>query len=215
MLKLDNIKGVMFDLDGTLVNSMWVWSKLMTDFMGKRGIEPPDYVLNEVSHMSLRQSSVYMKDIFNFPESPEEIRQIWHDMVYEAYATKVELKDGVKEFLEKLKGGGKKLAIVSSCQQELCEACLKNNDIFDLFDVFTYADDVGVGKKRPDIYIECMKRLDCGVEEVILFEDILVGMRTAQKIGIKVVAVEDESANLDRETIKKEADIYIRDFVDL
>lgn len=205
-------KAALFDLDGTLADSMWVWDRLLIDFLERQGLETPPHILNEVSHMSLTQSSAYIQKEFQLSMTPEEIRKEWTDMVYEAYSKKITLKAGAADYLRDLKEQGVRLAIVTSCDQTLCEVCLKNNGVYSLFDVFTYADQVGKGKSSPDIYLECLRRLNVPAAEAVLFEDILTALRTAKKIGMKVVAVEDERAKADRKQIQYESDYYIRDF---
>lgn len=208
-------KAALFDLDGTLVDSMWIWDRLLIDFLASHGLETPQYVLNEVVHMSLTQSSAYIQKLFGLPMTPEEIRQEWTDMVYEAYAQKIRLKPGAEEYLRHLKERGIAMGIVTSCDRTLCEICLKHNGVYDLFDVFTFADDVGKGKNSPDIYLECLRRLGCTADQAVLFEDILTALRTAKKIGMQVVVVEESSAAPDRELLQKEADQYIQNFYEL
>lgn len=205
-------RAALFDLDGTLVDSMWVWDRLLIDFLDRHGFETPPHVLNQVAYMSLTQSSAYVRKEFGLSVTPEEIRQEWTDMVYEAYSQKIGLKPGAEEYLHELKEQGVRLGVATSCDRALCEACLKNNGIYDMFDVYTYADEVGKGKSSPDIYLECLRRLDCPAEDSVLFEDILTALRTAKAIGMKVVIVEDASAEPDRAALKAEADLYIRDF---
>lgn len=208
------MKAALFDLDGTLIDSMWVWAKLMDDFLEKHQIPVVPEVMEKVNHMSLTQSAPYVKQVYQLPMTAEEIYQEWTDMVYQSYAEKVQLKNGAKAYLKKLKQDGVKLGIVTACDPALCLACLNHHGLENFFDTITYVDDVGKGKTEPDIYLECLRRLDCKVEDAVLFEDILTGIRTAKKIGLKTVAVEEESVT-EKELLKQEADLYIRDFSEL
>ncbi len=208
-------KAAIFDLDGTLIDSMWVWENLLIDFLNERGFKAPSHLLNDVTHMSIVQSSAYVQKYFNLPMTPDEVLKQWRSMVYVSYSEKIKLKPGAKEYLKMLKRQGVKLGIATSCDHTLCEVCMEKNDILDLFDTITYADEVGKGKANPDVYLECLKRLDCSPEDTVLFEDILVALRTGKAMGMRVVAVEDESAMPDRDLLKKEADLYIRDFNEL
>lgn len=208
-------KAAIFDMDGTLVDSMWIWRNLLSDFLKELNIEAPEHMLNEVTHMSIKQSSAYVQEYFNLPMTAEEVRLEWKRMVYKAYSESIKLKPGADEYLRSLKSKGIKIAIATSCDPTLCETCLEKNNIAELFDVITYADEVGKGKNFPDIYVECLKRLGCGAEEAVLFEDILVAIRTGKKLGMKTVAVQDDSAEPDWDEMRKEADLYIKDFTEI
>lgn len=208
------MKAALFDLDGTLVDSMWVWDRLMVDFLTKYQLPEIPEVMEKVTHMSLVQSAPYVKQAYGLSMTPEEILAEWMDMVYHAYAEEIRLKPGAKEYLESLKNQGIHIGLVTACAPELCTACLKNNEIETLFDTITYVDDVGRGKDFPDIYIECLRRLNAEPKDAVLFEDILTGLRTAKKIGLHVVAVEENNEE-DAEILKQEADLYIKDFYEI
>lgn len=212
---LTNKTSSMFDLDGTLIDSMWVWDRLLIDFLKGYNYEASDEVLSRVAHMTLLQSSAYVKQVYDLPVSAGEIRRCWNDMVYDGYAHKIKPKNGAPEYLEKLKRDGKKVAVATACSKELAKVCLKNNDMYDLIDVFTYADEVGTGKRAPDVYIECLRRLGSVAAESVLFEDILVALNTAKRIGLSVVIVEDGSAEKDRDKLMELSDKYIIDFTEL
>ena len=208
-------KAAIFDMDGTLVDSMWIWRNLLSDFLKELKIEAPEHILNEVTHMSIKQSSAYVQEYFNLPMTAEEVRLEWKRMVYKAYSESIELKPGAEEYLRMLKNRGIKLAIATSCDSNLCETSLKKNNIAELFDVITYADEVGKGKNFPDIYVECLKRLGCEAEDAVLFEDILVAIKTGKKLGMKTVAVQDDSAEPDWVEMREEADMFIKDFTEI
>ena len=208
------IKAALFDLDGTLVDSMWVWDRLLIDFLTKYNIDMPDGILSEVAHMSMVQSSVYVQKELGLPMSPEEIRLEWTGMINDAYSHKIKTKPGAEAYLRKLKAENIYLGITTACDPVLCTACLKHNNIYNLFDTITYVDDVGKGKNFPDIFIECLRRLDCRPEEAVLFDDILSAIKTAKSIGMLTVAVEDGNDEAVKELIVKESDFYIRDFLE-
>ena len=100
---MNNIKAAIFDLDGTLGDSMGVWSKIDIDFLGKRNIPLPANLKDDITHLSFQQVAEYFKDRFKLTESTEDIMNEWHEMAYHEYSKNVKLKAGAKEYLEKLK----------------------------------------------------------------------------------------------------------------
>lgn len=213
---MNNIKAVIFDFDGTLTDSMWVWDRLLPDFLAKHNLVATDEMYRRVAFMTLVQSSEYICSEFKtLDKTPEEVRTEWNDMVYHSYAEKVCLKSGAYEFLHRLKEKGTKTAIATACAPELLEACLKSNGIDDMFDLIVYADEVGAGKENPKIFIECLRRLGCNASEAVLFEDILAALNSAKEIGLKTIIIEDSASADDKNELMKRADRYILDFTEL
>ncbi len=215
IFKINQKQNFIFDLDGTLADSMWVWDNLLIDFLAEYGYTASDELLDEVAYMSMEQSSARVCELFDLPMSPEGIINRWTDMIYDSYAHKIRLKSGAAEYLEYLKENGKSLALATASSRELAEACLKNNGVLEFFDVLTYADEVGEGKSSPKIYRETLRRLNASAADSVLFEDILVGLKTASGIGLDVVIVEDKAAREDKAQLMEQAYLYIKDFYGL
>lgn len=182
-------KAALFDFDGTLVDSMWVWDKLFEEYLNRHGYGNDSKLLEKISQMSLEESAAYAKEQLCLSETTEEIREEWRKIIYDRYVHQVSLKAGAKAYLERLKKDGIRLGLVTASDPVLCELCLKNNGIADMFDAITYVDEVGENKESPAVYLECLHRLACLPEESMLFEDILVGVQTGKRIGLYVTAV--------------------------
>lgn len=212
---LKNIQAVIFDLDGTLVDSMWIWEQIDIDYLKGLGYEMPDNLRNEICHLSFEQTAHYFKNKFNISNTIEEIMDVWHNMAYNHYANNVNLKPGAREFISTLKRGGIKIALATSNSIPLLEVCLKNNGIYDLFDVITTTDEVSRGKNYPDIYLLTAKKLGISPENCMVFEDILPAVQGATAAGMKVVAVYDESSVKDKEQVKLLASHYIETYLDI
>lgn len=208
-------KAAIFDLDGTLLDSMWVWDRLLIDYLAEYGYEVYPEILSEVTYMTVQQSSKYIKEQYHLSMESEQIIQQWRDMVLEYYQSKIPMKRGAKEYLKRLHKSGVKLAVATSCMKELCETALKTHEIYDWFDVIVYSDEVGRSKEYPDIYMECAKRMGVEISDCMLFEDILTAVRTAHGIGLQVTVVEDEFSGAEQEALRLEADCYVRDFTGL
>lgn len=217
MLKktIENAKAVIFDMDGTLIDSMWIWRDIDVTFMEQRGLVFPPGFQKEFEGMNYRETAEYFKKKFDFPESPEQLMDIWSDMAFERYCTKVPLKKKAGEFLQKLKKEGKKLAIATSNDRRLCEACLKALNVLELFDVILASGDVEKGKPNPEIYLTAADKLKVLPKDCVAFEDIVNGIKAAKAAGMKVVAVDDLYSEYDRENKKNTADWFIYDYGEL
>lgn len=213
---LNNIKGVIFDLDGTLVDSMGVWAKIDVDYLNNLGHEVPNNLKEEITHLGFKEVAKYFKKRFNIADSEEEIMKTWHDMAYIEYKENIKLKPGAREFLEQLKESNIKIGLATSNSYPLLEVSLKSNDIFDLFDSITITGEVSRGKNFPDVYLLAAERLGLSPNECAVFEDILPAVKGALSAGMKVFAVEDHTVSDEERTeIKKYAHEYIESFNDL
>lgn len=209
---LTNIKAAIFDLDGTLINSMSLWDQIDIDYLTSKNIPLPDDLNDEISHLSFNQVAVYFKERFKLEDSLDDIKNTWNTMAYDHYSSDITLKDGVVEFLDFLKKSNIKIGLATSNSTELLEASLKFNKIYDYFDAITITDEVSIGKHEPDVYLLAAKKLNVKPEECIVFEDILPAVKGAKKAGMKVIAVEDECSVLDKDDIIKNSDGFINDF---
>jgi HAD superfamily hydrolase (TIGR01509 family) len=208
------MKGYIFDLDGTLLDSMGVWDQIDIDFLAKRNIAvPPDY-LNTVLSMTFRDIAAYTIKRFALPDSVESLMSEWNDMAAYAYGHTVQLKPYAKEYLLKLRERGVKLAIATSLSLELCDPVLRNNGIDHLFHAICRTDEVGHGKTSPAVFLLAAEKLGLPPEECLVFEDILAAVKSAKSAGMRICAVHDKTSEHDWEAMKKIADYAIVDFHD-
>ncbi len=212
---LNDINGAIFDLDGTLVDSMWVWTQIDVDYLKMKGYSMPDDLRSEIVHLSFAQTAVYFKEKFNLDDSIEKITQDWHDMAFDHYSNNVKLKLGVKDFLNMLKALKIKIALATSNSIPLLEACLKNNGIYHYFDSITTTDEVSTGKDCPDVYLLAANKLGIHPKDCLVFEDILPAVQGAKAANMKVIAVEDTECLDSKEDLLKYADKYIHSFEEL
>lgn len=120
IIMLQNIEAVIFDLDGSLVDSMWIWRQIDIAYLGSFGISLPDNLQKEIEGMSFTETAEYFKERFQLPCSIEEIKQTWNDMSYEKYTKEVPLKAGVREFLAYCRAHDIILAIATSNSRKAC-----------------------------------------------------------------------------------------------
>ena len=205
-------QGAIFDLDGTILDSMGVWRQIDVEFLGRRGISvPPDY-LEAITPLGFDRAAEYTIRRFSLPESREEIVREWYLMAENAYRYQVELKEGAGEWLNRLKSLNIPLAVATSSDEALFVPALKRTGIYDCFDAFVTVKEVARGKGFPDIYEKAAGRIGCVPEQCVVFEDILQGIRGAKMGGFCAVAVYDEDSAHEEQAMRDAADYFIYSF---
>lgn len=208
-------KAAIFDLDGTLVDSMWMWKAIDIEFLGRFGYGCPDDLQRAIEGMSFSETAVYFKERFSLPMELDEIKDIWVKMSIDKYRYEVPLKPGAEAFLKELRGRGFKLGIATSNGRDMVDAVLGSLKVEPYFDVVTTACEVAAGKPAPDIYLKVSESLNVNPRQCLVFEDIPAGILAGKRAGMTVCAVEDEfSLDLTREK-QSMADYYIKDYEEL
>ncbi len=215
MISLKSIQGAIFDLDGTLIDSMAIWEKIDYDFLSKRNLKVPSDLKNKIETLTFEEGANFFKKNFKLKESPEEILKEWHNMVVKEYSHNIKLKNNAKDLLIKLKIKGVKLAVATSNTPELTKLVLEKNKILDLFDSITTISEVNRNKTFPDIYILCAKKLNLPPEKCAVFEDILPAIKSAKAAKMKTIGIYDDSSKDQENKIKEIADYYIYDYKEL
>lgn len=212
---LQEIKAVLFDLDGTLVDSMWMWKDIDIEYLGMRGHKLPGELQKDIEGMSLTETAVYFKNRFHLEDSLEQIKAEWMDMARDKYCHQVPLKPGAREFLRLLKEKGIRTGIASSNGVELVHAVLKAQNADGYLDAVHTCCEVEHGKPSPDIYLLVAKDLGVKPEECLVFEDIPMGLLAGVRAGMKTCGVEDAFSLDQREEKRRLADYYIQDYYDV
>jgi len=208
-------KAVIFDFDGTIANSRYVWQKVDVDFFAKRGMEiPMDYV-EAISVMSFYNGAVYTKEKYNIKESVEEIMNEWNSQALREYKENVVLKPFVKEYLRELKDRGYKIGLATAALHDYYIPVLEREGVLDCFDVFTDTRDDARDKNFPDIYLLCAEKLGSNSANSIVFEDVLKGVKSSVSAGFNTTAVYDNQPENQWEIIKNTANRHIMDFSEL
>ncbi|RDY32753.1 HAD family hydrolase [Lachnotalea glycerini] len=212
---LNNIKAVLFDLDGTLIDSMSVWKSIDIEFLADYGLELPNDLQSSIEGMSFTETAFYFKERFHFKESIEEIKSIWNKMAYEEYTTTVQLKDGVVSFLQYLKENNIKTGISTSNSIELVKGVLNAKRISHFFDTVLTACEVNAGKPSPDIYLKTAERLNVKPTECLVFEDIPMGILAGKNANMKVCTIYDDFSKNQDSKKRELADYYINTFYEV
>ena len=212
---LEKKKAVIFDLDGTLVDSMWMWKKIDIEYLAGFGYSCPDDLQRKIEGMSFSETAVYFKNRFHLPDSLEEIKNAWIRMSIEKYRKEVPLKKGAREFLEYLKSRHIKAGIATSNGRMMVDAVLESLHIQNYFQAVSTACEVAAGKPAPDIYLKVAGLLGAAPADCAVFEDIPAGIMAGKNAGMTVYAVEDEFSRHLREEKERLADYFIEDFFEL
>lgn len=212
---LKNIEGAVFDLDGTLLDSSWVWEKVDEKFLGNRGFQVPDDYVDEISPLGAERVAVYTIERFGLNEDKDDIVREWIEMAKKEYATEVVCKPYAKEFLEELHKLNIKMAVATSSDRELFMKTLEREGILKYFQKIVTVDEVERGKGYPDIYEEAARRIKVNPHKCLVFEDILAGVTGASLGEFNVVAVFDEKSKHNWEKIKSISKYSINDYKEL
>lgn len=210
-----DFKGAIFDLDGTLIDSIGVWEKIDKEFLKKRNISITSDYIQKINSMGFKEAAQYTIKRFNLKDSKEELIKEWNKMAIYEYSNNIEIKPNVKEYLKKLKKSNIKIGLATSSPRILYEPVLKRNNIYEYFDILTSLEDVEKDKNYPDIYLLVAKKLKLDPQDCVGFEDILVSINTLKKANFKVIGVYDKYSNSQIEEIKKISDKFIYDFKEL
>ena len=205
------IKGAIFDFDGTLLDSMFIWDTFGEDYLRTLGKEPKENLTETFKTFTLEQAAEYYREHYGVTLSVEEIVDGVNDMVAEIYRTKVTLKDGVRAFLEGLRAQDVKMCVATVTDRAIVEDVLNRLGIRDFFVEILTCAEVGCNKETPHIYLAALEVLGTKKDETVVFEDALHALITAKKDGFKVAAVYDKH-ELRQTEMKANGDYYITDY---
>ncbi|MDD3632818.1 MAG: HAD family phosphatase [Candidatus Syntrophosphaera sp.] len=209
-------QAIIFDMDGTLIDSMHIWREVDRKFLHKRGLSVPQDLFHHLPQgNSFIQTAQYFKDRFGLPESTEVIMQEWNDMVSWHYENEVTLKPGAKEVLDKLYQRKVPLGLGTSNSYALAQKVLSSNRIWDYFSAVVTGDMQIQGKPYPDIYLECARLLNVSPVSCLVIEDTLSGIQAAKAANMKVIAIYDEDSLEFHPQIQALADIFVYNYKEL
>ncbi len=209
---LQDKEAFLFDLDGTLVDSMWIWHRIDVEYLGRFGLKLPEDLHSSIEGMSFTETARYFKERFSIPDSLEQMKADWNRMAWDKYLQEVPLKPGVREFLAYHRARGIRMAVASSNSRELVEAVIEVHGLTETFGAIVTGCDVAHGKPSPDIYLEAAARLGAAPAKCLVFEDIVPGIQAGRNAGMAVIAVEDAYSQYQEKEKRNLADLYITDY---
>lgn len=203
------ISGVIFDMDGTILDSMKIWDTVASDYLLSLGKTPREGLRETLWPMSLMQAAEYMRESYDISFSPEEIVEGIDSIIEDFYENTAPAKHGALELLEMLNLKGVKMVLATATNRKLVEGALRRTGMLKYFIEILTCGEVGFSKKEPEIFLKAHERLNTPKEETYVFEDALFAIQTAKNAGFKVVAVSDESSKHCAGEIRALADIYV------
>jgi len=206
---LKDIKAIIFDLDGTLVDSMWIWKQVDIDYLAKHGYALPDDLQKDIEGKSFTETAQYFKERFNIADSIDQIKAEWNEMALDLYTNKIKLKPYVWELLEMFKSMGLKMAIGTSNSPELAGAVVRARGIDGFIEIIRTSCQVAKGKPAPDVFLKVAEDLNVAPEHCLVFEDTHAGVLAGKSAGMKVIAIYDDLSAEFRSEIEADADQYL------
>lgn len=204
-----DIDAVIFDLDGTLLDSLWAWENSGVNFLRTQGINPPEGFNDQLAQLSLMDGAKLVKEKYNLPQSPEEILRLTLAPIRERYFHTIMPKPGVPALLHRLKEQGVKMCVATASDKELTVAALKRTGLLPYFDFILTCDEVGAGKRTPVIYEAALKKLGTQKKRTLVAEDALYALTTAHQAGFPTAGIFDMHSAKDQPSVQKLSTYYI------
>ena len=216
MNRLFDFDAAIFDLDGTLLDSMYVWGQIDREFFEKRGHALTRDYVRHISGLSFADTAKFTKEYLHLPETIEEICAEWMEMARDEYAHHVRLKPGAREYLSLLAQCGIPMAIATSNARALFEPCLARLGILDLFSASLTTDEIGErDKSSGNIFRMAADQLGVPHDRCCVFEDMPEGILGAKNAGMQAVCIMDAVSSHAHDRIAQMADRMARGFSDL
>lgn len=208
---IEKIKGAIFDIDGTILDSMGIWASLGNDYLRSVGGEPREDLGKVFRTFTTEEAARYYIENYGLSLTEKEIVSGINAMIRKFYEEEVSLKTGAGEFLAGLKAEGVKMCIATASDRKLVEAALRRLGVWELFDGIITCGEVGAGKENPLIFRKALELLGTSRQETWVFEDAYHALRTAAADGFRTAAVYDSSEIMQAE-LRATADYYITDY---
>ncbi|MBE7085778.1 MAG: HAD family phosphatase [Clostridiales bacterium] len=210
-----NEKIYIFDLDGTLVDSMRYGVELSLGFLKKNGIAYPDDIVTNLTPLGFRGVAKYYEEHFGTKMSADEIFAYFQECLTDVYTHQIPAKNNVEKALKVLKSKGCRLNVLTASPHDLTDACLKRLGLYDLFENVWTIEDFATTKADPKIYDEVARLLNAKKAECIMVDDNLHVLQTAKGAGMRTIGVFDETSAETELQMRAISDKYITDFAEL
>lgn len=209
------VKGVIFDIDGVVLDSMSAWDKAGEMYLKRLGKEPEPGLSKTLETMSMKEGAEFLKKNYRLDMDEDEIIKGINDTIRDFYAYEVRLKEGVEQFLKGLHQHGIKIVAATSCDREVFEKALVRLNVIGYFESFFTSTETGSGKTKPDIFIAAAGYMGTPPKETWVFEDALYAIKTAKSAGFRTAGVYDDYSKDSWDEIKRVSDLYFEKLDDV
>lgn len=209
------MEGLIFDLDGTLLNSMPSWEHQLNDFLIKKGIVPPDDLLDRTKTLGLETATGIVLKEFGLSDDPTTVYQQFQSNMSTLYRSEIPLKPGVREFLDEMRKRKFPMAIATATSRILVEQVLRYHNLNAHFQSITTVAEVGIGKQDPKIFLVAADKLGLLPQNCTVFEDSLKAVLSAKQAGFRTIAIQEVTNPTEQDKLLQEANLYIKDFFEL
>lgn len=206
---------ILFDLDGTLIDSNQLWIDIDIAFAEKHGLLFTEEYQYVVGHSIFPVAAQFTKDYYKLDMTPEAIMDEWMDMARDAYANRIPMKPGTLEFLRKCASAGERMALLTASVPELCRSALERHGISNFFERLIFAQDMGLEKRNPEVYRRAAALLGVTPDQCTFYEDGPGNCASAKSVGMHVVGVYDPFYENLQEDLRNNCHQYIRSFEEL
>lgn len=201
-----------FDMDGTLIDSMPAWNRLGGDYLRSKGIEPPANWRSEIAPMTMLECGQYASRL-GVPGTPGEIADELNEWMARQYRETIPAREGVRKYLRLCREAGIQMCVATATNRVLAEKCLRRLELWDFFAFLVSCEDIGKTKTSPDIYLLAARELGATPGEIVVYEDVLYPAETAKKAGFPVVGVYDPASGEENaEALRQYCDAFIADW---
>ena len=203
------ITGAIFDMDGTLLNSMDYWALAADEYLASIGITPREDTCRRFLEDGMKNWHEYCQGEYGLTATFDEAKRGIYDIMNKRYETVVCLKDGAREMLDKLYEKGVKMCLATATDRATVEGVLKKLDMEKYFLRIFTSGEVGAGKRQPLIYEIALDFLGTDRSTTYVFEDAIYALRTAYTNNFKVVGVYDKNVYAPEDEVKSLCHVYL------